>query len=56
MFDRTKVPLDVELYGIRLRIHGFDEKGAMRYTLLGMTDGAPIPLLFRGAPMRIMMF
>lgn len=56
MFDRTKVPLDVELYGIRLRIHGFDEKGAMRYTPLGMTDGAPIPLLFHAAPVTIMFF
>ena len=54
MFDRTKVPLDVELYGIRLRIHGFDDHGRMRYTLLGMTDGAPIPLLFRGYTFHIM--
>lgn len=56
MFDRARVPLDVELYGIRLRIHGFDRNGWMRYTLLGMTDGAPIPLLFRGAPPTIMIF
>lgn len=54
MFDRAKVPLDVELYGIRLRIHGFDENGAMRYTVLGMTDGVPIPLLFRGYTFHIM--
>jgi hypothetical protein len=39
-----------------LRIDGFDEKGRMRYTLLGMTDGVPIPLLFRGAPLTIMFF
>ena len=56
MVDRTKVPMDVEFYGIRLRIHGFDENGRMRYTLLGMTDGVPIPLLFRGAPTTIMFF
>jgi hypothetical protein len=56
MVDRAKVPLDVELYGIRLRIHGFDQNGRMRYTLLGMTDGAPIPLLFRGEALRIMIF
>jgi hypothetical protein len=56
MFDRAKVPLDVELYGIRLRIHGFTDDGAMRYTLLGMTDGVPIPLLFRGQPMRITIY
>jgi len=54
MFDRAKVPLDVELYGIRLRVHGFDENGRMRYTLLGMTDGVPIPLLFRGYTFHIM--
>jgi hypothetical protein len=56
MVDRAKVPVDVELYGIRLRIHGFADDGAMRYTLLGMTDGVPIPLLFRGEPLRIMIF
>lgn len=56
MFDRAKVPLDVELYAIRLRIHGFDGDGGMRYTLLGMTDGVPIPLLFRGQTFRIMIF
>ena len=56
LFDRTKVPMDVEFYGIRLRIHGFDTDGRMRYTLLGMTDGVPIPLLFRGAPRTIMIY
>jgi hypothetical protein len=56
MFDRAKVPMDVEFYGIRLRIHGFDGDGRMRYTLLGMTDGVPIPLLFRGAPLRIVIY
>ncbi|HEX7151331.1 MAG TPA: hypothetical protein VF618_07565 [Thermoanaerobaculia bacterium] len=54
MFDRAKVPLDVELYGIRLRLHGFDQDGRMRYTLLGMTDGVPIPLLFRGYAFHIL--
>lgn len=54
MFDRAKVPLDVELYGIRLRIHGFDENRGMRYTLLGVTDGVPIPLLFRGYTFHIL--
>jgi hypothetical protein len=53
-FDRAKVPLDVELYGIRLRLHSFDQKGAMRYTLLGMTDGVSIPLLFRGYTFHIL--
>jgi hypothetical protein len=55
MLDRAKVPLDVELYGIRLRIHGFASDGGM-YTLLGMTDGVPIPLLFRGEPLRITIY
>ncbi|HEY0141681.1 MAG TPA: hypothetical protein VGF48_12350 [Thermoanaerobaculia bacterium] len=54
MFDRAKVPLDAELYGIRFRIHGFDQNGRMRYTLLGMTDGVPIPLLFRGYTFHIL--
>lgn len=48
VFRRRSAPLDVELYGIRLRILGFDEEGGMRYRLLGMTDGAAVPLLFRG--------
>lgn len=56
MFDRTKVPMDVEFYGIRLRIHGFNSEGRMRYTLLGMTGGTPIPLLFRGEMGRIIFF
>ncbi|HEX9983371.1 MAG TPA: hypothetical protein VGF69_08905 [Thermoanaerobaculia bacterium] len=54
MFDRTKIPLDVELYGIRLRVHGFDANGRLRYTLLGMTGGVPIPLLFRGYTFHIL--
>jgi len=56
MFDRAKVPMDVEFYGIRLRIHGFDGDGRMRYTLLGMTDGTPVPLLFRGEMVRIVFY
>jgi hypothetical protein len=56
MFDRAKVPMDVEFYGIRLRIHGFDSDGRMRYTLLGMTDGTPVPLLFRGETFRIFFY
>lgn len=48
VFRRQSVPLDVELYGIRLRIIGFDEDGGMRYRLLGMTDGTAVPLLFGG--------
>jgi hypothetical protein len=53
VFRRDSAPLDVELYGIRLSILGFDETGAMRYRLLGMTDGAAVPLLFRGYTFRI---
>jgi hypothetical protein len=52
-FRRESVPLDVELYGIRLRILGFDERGAMRYRVLGITDGTAVPLLFRGYTFRV---
>lgn len=47
-FPRNRAPLDVELYGVKLRIRGFDDKGAMQYSVLGVTDGVPVPLLFRG--------
>jgi len=53
LFRRDSIPLDVELYGIRLRILGFDERGAMQYRILGMTDGAAVPLLFRGYTFRV---
>ena len=56
VFRRDSVPLDVELYGIRLRVLGFDEEGGMRYKLLGMTDGAAVPLLFRGYTFRIIAY
>jgi hypothetical protein len=52
-FRRESAPLDVELYGIRLRILGFDPDGAMRYKILGMTDGVAVPLLFRGYTVHI---
>jgi hypothetical protein len=55
-FRRDSVPLDVELYGIRLRILGFDEEGGMRYRLLGITDGTPVPLRFRGYTFRIISY
>ena len=51
-FRRESAPLDVELYGIRLKILGFDEEGGMKYRLLGMTDGAAVALLFRGYTFR----
>lgn len=54
VFHRGKAPLDVELYGVRLRIHGFDEKGAMKYSVLQVAEGAAVPLLFRGYTFRIM--
>lgn len=56
VFRRESVPLDVELYGIRLRILGFDERGAMQYRILGMTDGNAVPLLFRGYTFRIIAY
>ena len=54
LFARDKAPLDVDFYGVKLRIHGFDDKGAMRYSVLGVAAGAPVPLLFRGYTFRIM--
>lgn len=48
LFDLQKLPMDVELYGVKLRLHGLDEKGGLRYSMLGLTDGEKIPLLFRG--------
>jgi hypothetical protein len=53
--DGTKVPLDVELYGSRLRIRGFDD-GGMRYTLLGMTDGLPSRSCSAANPSQITIF
>ena len=47
-FPRAKAPLDVELYDIKLHVGGFDEHGAMQVAVRGMTDGATVPLLFRG--------
>lgn len=52
---QERAPLDVELYGIKLRILGFDEKGAMRYRLIEVGDGTAVPLLFRGYTFRILM-
>jgi hypothetical protein len=52
-FDRA--PQEVEFYGVRLRVLGFDEKGAMRYQVLGVEDGATVPLRFRGYTFRILM-
>ena len=47
-FPRTRAPLDVDFYGIKLHIAGFDDKGAMQVAVRGMTDGATVPLLFHG--------
>lgn len=54
-FPLTQVPTEGELYGVRLRILGFDDKGAMRYQVLEVRDGATVPLRFRGYTFRIMM-
>lgn len=54
-FPLTQVPTEGELYGVRLRVLGFDEKGAMRYQVLEVRDGATVPLRFRGYTFRIMM-
>ena len=54
-FPLSKVPVEGELYGVRLRVLGFDEKGAMRYQLLEVRDGSTVPLMFRGYTFRILM-
>lgn len=51
---QARAPLDLALYGIRLRILGFDEKGAMRYQVAEVPDGTTVPLRFRGYTFRIM--
>lgn len=51
--DRTRLPIDVELYGIKLRLLGFDLDGGLRYSVTEVTDGATVPLLFRGYIFRI---
>lgn len=53
-FPLARAPLDVELYGVKVHILGFDDKGAMRYQLRGVADGATVPLRFRGYTFRIM--
>ncbi len=47
-FPRAAAPLDVELYGIKLHIAGFDEHGAMQVSVRAMAEGEVVPLLFRG--------
>jgi hypothetical protein len=54
-FPLSRVPIDGELYGVKLRVLGFDEKGAMRYQVIEVRDGAAVPLRFRGYTFRIMM-
>lgn len=51
--DRTKAPLDVEIYGLKVHIIGFDESGSMKFALLNMNDGASVPLIFRGNPSEV---
>lgn len=53
-FPITRVPIEGELYGIRVRVLGFDEMGAMRYQVLEVRDGATVPLRFRGYTFRIL--
>jgi hypothetical protein len=48
LFDRGHLPLDIELYGITLRVHAFDGNRGMQYSVLSITDGTPVPLVFRG--------
>lgn len=54
-FQPSELPTEGELYGIRLRVLGFDDKGALRYQVLSVQDGAIVPLMFRGYTFRIIM-
>ena len=47
-FRGDHLPMDVDLYGLKVRLLGHDEKGALRYTVLETTRGALVPLVFRG--------
>lgn len=52
-FRGDRLPMDVDLYGVKVRLLGHDEKGALRYTILNTTRGATVPLLFRGYVIRM---
>jgi len=54
-FPLARVPTEAEFYGVKVRVLGFDEKGAMRYQVLGVREGATVPLRFRGYTFRIIM-
>ena len=55
-FPLTNAPLKVELYGVKVRFLGFDEKGAMRYQVIEVRDGATVPLKFRGYTLQIIFY
>lgn len=55
-FPMNIAPLDVELYGVKVRVLGFDDKGAMRYQVIDVRDGATVPLRFRGYTFRIIFY
>jgi hypothetical protein len=44
-----QAPVDVAFAGVKLRVLGFDEKGAMRYSVLQVSDGAAIPMAYLGS-------
>jgi len=55
-FAMARAPMDVELYGIKVRVLGFDEKGTMRYQVIDVGAGATVPLRFRGYTTRIIFY
>ncbi len=55
-FPLTSAPLEVELYGVKVRVLGFDEKGAMRYQVVDVRDGATVPLKFLGYTFQIIFY
>lgn len=47
-FQHRGKPVDLDVYGVKLRLIDFDATGALRYSILEVKDGAHLPLLFRG--------
>lgn len=52
-FRGDRLPMDIDIYGVKVRLLGHDDKGALRYTVLSTTRGAMVPLLFRGYVIRM---
>ena len=49
-------PVSVDMYGVRLTVLGFDERGGLRYRLAQIDERAPVGLVFRGYTLRIITY